>query len=63
MYKRQLKKLRATGAPDVKEISLFHLPAGFDATQPLRLEITARRPTVTGEVSMLMALDYQLRCV
>ncbi len=57
---QMLKKLRAAGAPDVKEISLFHLPAGFDATQPLRLEITARRPTSAGEVALLMTLDYAL---
>jgi NosR/NirI family nitrite reductase transcriptional regulator len=57
---RMLKRLQAAGAPEVKEISLFALPARFDPTLPLRLEITATRPATTGEVSMTVALDYSL---
>lgn len=57
---QMLKHLRAAGAPEVKEISLFQLPAAFDPTRPLRLEITATRPTVSGEVSMMIPLDYTL---
>jgi NosR/NirI family nitrite reductase transcriptional regulator len=54
------KILRAQGAPSVKEISLFRLPDTFDATKPLRLEVTAARPTAEGEVQMLVALDFVL---
>jgi NosR/NirI family transcriptional regulator, nitrite reductase regulator len=57
---QMLKRLVADGTPEAKEISLFHLPASFDATLPLRLEIKATRPTATGEVSMIIPLDYTL---
>lgn len=57
---QMLKRLRATGAPEVKEISLFRLPAAFDPTLPLRLEITATRPTARDQVSMVIPLDYTL---
>ncbi len=57
---QMLRTLRADGAPEAKEISLFHLPPSFDPIRPLRLEITATRPTATGEVSMLIPVSYSL---
>jgi NosR/NirI family nitrite reductase transcriptional regulator len=57
---QMLKRLRAEGAPEAKEISLFRLPAAFDPLQPLRLEVTATRPTATGEVAMTIPLTYRL---
>jgi NosR/NirI family nitrite reductase transcriptional regulator len=57
---QMVKRLRAEGAPEVKEISLFQLPAAFDPSRPLRLEITATRPTASGDVSMIIPLNYTL---
>ncbi len=55
-----LKKLKATGAPEAKEISLFRLPPAIDPLAPFRIEITAKRPTASGEVAMTIATDYSL---
>ncbi len=55
-----VKKLAIDGAPPVKEISLFRLPAAIDPLQPFRVEVTATRPTDTGEVAMTIAADYRL---
>ena len=54
------KKLALHDAPQMKEISLFALPSEIDATKPFTVEITALRPTETGEVVMTIALPYQL---
>jgi NosR/NirI family nitrite reductase transcriptional regulator len=55
-----VKKLAIAGAPEVKEISLFRLPATIDPLQPFRVEVTAARPTEGGSVSMVVAADYRL---
>ena len=57
---RMVKKLAIDGAPEVKEISLFRLPPEIDPLQPFRVEVTATRPTETGEVAMTMGVDYRL---
>lgn len=58
---RRIDRLKAGDAPDFKEISAFSLPAGrFDPTQPFRVEVTARRETATGDVSLQVPLDYSL---
>ena len=55
-----LKKLKAPGAPEAREISLFRLPPAIDPLAPFRIEITAKRATATGEVAMAIATDYTL---
>ena len=55
-----LKKLKAPGAPEAKEISLFRLPPAIDPLSPFRIEITASRPTATTPVSMAITTDYTL---
>ncbi|KAF0172396.1 MAG: nosR2 [Rhodobacteraceae bacterium] len=55
-----LKKLKAPGAPEAKEISLFRLPPAIDPLSPFRIEITAKRATASGEVAMTIATDYAL---
>ncbi|MCL7464896.1 NosR/NirI family protein [Phaeovulum sp. NW3] len=58
---QMVKRLRAEGAPEVKEISLFRLPPAIDPARPFRLEVAATRPTAAGEqVAMTMAVDYAL---
>ena len=57
---QMLKKLALADAPQMKEISLFALPPEIDPTQPLTVEISATRPTATGEVAMTIALPYTL---
>lgn len=57
---QMLKRLDAPGAPNAKEISLFRLPPAIDPLQPMRIEITASRPTATAPVSMTIATDYSL---
>ena len=54
------KRLRAEGAPQMKEISLFALPPEIDPTLPFTVEVKATRPTDTGEVAMTVALPYAL---
>lgn len=54
------KRLGAEGAPAMKEISLFALPPEIDPTRPLMVEVTATRPTETGDVSMSVDLPYAL---
>lgn len=56
----RVDRLRIDGAPEVKETSLFRLPAGFDPLQPLTVEIRADRPTDTGTVAMTIAAPYDL---
>lgn len=57
-----IRNLAAEGAPEMKEISIFALPATIDATRPLRVEVRAARAAATGggEVSMTIPLDYTL---
>ncbi|MDI3337616.1 4Fe-4S binding protein [Defluviimonas aestuarii] len=57
---RMVKKLAIDGAPNAKEISLFRLPPEIDPLEPFRVEVTAARPTETGEVAMTMGVDYRL---
>jgi NosR/NirI family nitrite reductase transcriptional regulator len=60
---RRVDRLAAEGAPELKERSVFRLPAtpGFDPAAPFRLEIEARRPKAGGgEVSFVTALDAAL---
>ncbi|MFZ1468167.1 MAG: 4Fe-4S binding protein [Paracoccaceae bacterium] len=54
------KKLAPPDAPKMKEISLFALPTNIDATRPFTVEITAARPTQTGQAEMTIALPYTL---
>jgi NosR/NirI family transcriptional regulator, nitrite reductase regulator len=56
-----VKELEVSGAPVVKEISLFRLAKAIDATKPLRVEVTAARPAESGnDVTATIALDYAL---
>ena len=56
-----IKELEIAGAPPAKEISLFRLPKEIDATEPLRVEVTATRPAEDGQnVNAVIALDYVL---
>ncbi|WP_341485657.1 4Fe-4S binding protein [Thioclava sp. GXIMD4215] len=57
-----VRRLAITGAPEVKEISVFRLPgAVIDPTRPFTVEITATRPAAAGgEVGFATVLDYSL---
>lgn len=56
-----VKRLRADGAPEVKEISLFRLPATVDPLKPIRVEVRATRPAETGgEEALQVGADYVL---
>ncbi|MDQ2091778.1 NosR/NirI family protein [Marimonas arenosa] len=55
-----VKRLLVDGAPEVKEISLFRLPSTFDPLDPLRIEITATRPSENDTRSMTIGTDYRL---
>ena len=57
---QMLKRLKATGAPEAKEISLFRLPPAIDPLKPICIEITASRDTAAAPVSMTIATDYTL---
>jgi NosR/NirI family nitrite reductase transcriptional regulator len=59
----RIDRLKAVGAPEFKEISVFRLrgDTGFDPTRPFRVEVSARRKTADGNtVSMRIPLDYAL---
>ncbi|MEF2548053.1 4Fe-4S binding protein [Aurantimonas sp. E1-2-R+4] len=57
----RIDRLAAAGAPDVKEMSLFRLPAGrFDPALSFRVEVTASRDTGGEPVSMGISVDYTL---
>ncbi len=57
----RIDRLGAAGAPDVKEMSLFRLPAGrFDPALSFRVEVTASRDTGGEPVSMRIPIDYSL---
>ena len=56
----RVKRLRIDGAPEVKEISLFRLPATIDPLQTLRVEVAANRPTASGNARMTVGVDYRL---
>ncbi len=57
---QMVKHLALENVPQLKEISLFALPALIDPTQPFTLEVRATRPTERGEVAMTVALPYTL---
>jgi NosR/NirI family nitrite reductase transcriptional regulator len=60
---RRVDRLAAAGAPELKERSVFRLPAtpGFDPAAPFRLEIAATRPRPGGgEVGFVAAVDVAL---
>lgn len=57
---QMIKRLHIADAPAMKEISLFALPSEFDPTQPLDVELRAVRPTLTGEVAMIVRASYVL---
>jgi NosR/NirI family nitrite reductase transcriptional regulator len=57
---QMLKRLKAPGAPEAKEISLFRLPPAIDPLQSIRVEVTASRMTSAGPVLMTIAADYTL---
>ncbi|MCL5778375.1 NosR/NirI family protein [Limibaculum sp. FT325] len=57
----RVDRLAIAGAPELREISVFRLPAGqIDPARPFRVEVTATRPAATGEVAMTVGLDYTL---
>ncbi len=59
----RIDRLRAVGAPEFKEVSIFRLrgETGFNPTRPFRIEVTASRTTADdGMVSMRIPLDYTL---
>ena len=56
-----VKRLRADGAPEVKEISLFRMPERVDPLVPIHIEVRAARPARDGgEVAAVIGLDYSL---
>lgn len=56
-----IKNLRAAGAPEFKEVSVFRLPQVIDPAKPLRIEITASRPmTSGGEKQASVVADYTI---
>lgn len=60
---RRVDRLAAEGAPELKERSVFRLPAtpGFDPAAPFRIEIAAERPRAEGgAVGFVTALDVAL---
>ncbi|WP_319826128.1 4Fe-4S binding protein [Thalassovita sp.] len=58
---RMIRKLALDDAPNLREISVFALPARIDPTQPLTVEITATRPAASGpDVTMTTTLPYAL---
>ena len=50
-----VKRLALTTRRRCSEISLFRLPAEIDPTRPFRVEVTATRPTATGDGRMTIA--------
>jgi transcriptional regulator of nitric oxide reductase len=60
---RNLERLRVAGAPELREIGLFVIPAdtGFDPLATWRLELLVGRETVSGgRVYASFGLDYAL---
>ncbi len=60
---RNLERLRAADAPELREIGVFVIPAdtGFDPLAPWRLELLVGRETeMGGMVHVSFALDYAL---
>ncbi len=57
---QMIKRLRIEGAPEVKEISLFHLPAAIDPLMPFQVTVQASRPTAEGEARMDIPVAYRL---
>jgi NosR/NirI family nitrite reductase transcriptional regulator len=56
-----VRRLALPDAPAMKEISVFALPEGFDATRPFTVAVRATRPAASGgDVSMRVDLDYDL---
>ncbi|MFK5997631.1 MAG: 4Fe-4S binding protein, partial [Rhodobacterales bacterium] len=56
-----IKKLAASNAPKVKEISLFRLPPRINPLKPFQVEVTASRPATTGQaVTFKIVADYAL---
>lgn len=55
-----IDRLALPDAPPLKEISVFALPASINPTAPFTIEVTATRPTNGTDVSMTIALPYQL---
>lgn len=57
---QMIKKLALADTPEMKEISLFALPAEFDPTKPMVLTLRAPRAAETGEVEMRVDLPFAL---
>lgn len=58
---QMIRRLRIDGAPEVKEISLFRLPARIDPLQPMAIEFRATRPAAGGgETALTATADYRL---
>tara|TARA_B100001939_G_scaffold347930_1_gene371390 strand:+ start:2003 stop:4279 length:2277 start_codon:yes stop_codon:yes gene_type:complete len=62
-HHKRLSDVKAEGAPDFTEVSLFYIPrrAGFEATQPWRIELLVSRATGPREKGFTsFDLGYQL---
>ena len=56
-----VRKLRPGDAPEVKEISLFHLPPSIDPLVPFAVELRATRPAATGpDLALTLSAAYSL---
>ncbi|MCB2128191.1 MAG: 4Fe-4S binding protein [Rhodobacteraceae bacterium] len=56
-----VERLRIDGAPEMKEISLFRMPAAIDPLLPFTVEVRATRPDAAGQqIATVIAADYTL---
>lgn len=55
-----VERIRAAGAPDLREIGLFRIArgSGFDATQPFRLDLTILRPGETSQPATPVTIPF-----
>jgi len=63
---RNVRKLKAADAPDLREIGLFRIPAGtgFDPVSDWRLELLVQRETADGgRVLLTFPVDYRLPAI
>ncbi|TNE83568.1 MAG: 4Fe-4S binding protein [Rhodobacteraceae bacterium] len=60
-----VKRLAITGAPEIKEASVFRLPGdAIDPTLPFRVEVTASWPARTGaQIVYVIGADYALPAI
>lgn len=55
-----VERIRAAGAPDLREIGLFRIArgSGFDGTQPFRLDLTILRPEETSRPATPVTIPF-----